>query len=151
MPAVGGERTVPSPDEIATEYLLLALRLDHHDPGLVDGYYGPAEIKARTELEQPRSIDRLRADATALLERVATDVLAPDRRTWLEAQLVALECRAAVLGGEPTRISTRSSAPSRSGPSHGRSRPSTPQGQPLTRHFRGRARSSSACRAGTTG
>ena len=100
VPAIGGERTVPSPDEIATEYLLLALRLDHHDPGLVDGYYGPADIKARTDLELPRSIDRLRADATALRERVATEVVEPDRRAWLEAQLVALEGRAAVLGGE---------------------------------------------------
>ncbi len=100
VPAVGGERTVPSPDEIATEYLLLALRLDHHDPGLVDGYYGPAEIKARTDLEQQPSIARLRADATALRDRVAAEVGEPDRRTWLGAQLVALECRAAVLGGE---------------------------------------------------
>ena len=46
VPAVGGERDVPAPDPFARDYLLLALRLDARIPGLVDGYYGPAELKA---------------------------------------------------------------------------------------------------------
>jgi hypothetical protein len=41
-PALGGESRVPDPDPIAADYLRLALRLDQHLPGFVDGYFGPA-------------------------------------------------------------------------------------------------------------
>ena len=98
-PAVGGEREVPVPDPIAREYLLLALRLDQHVPGLVDGYYGPADLKAGVDLEQLRSPGALAADATALLERLDVDVPEPDRRSWLAAQLVALRTQAEGLAG----------------------------------------------------
>ncbi|MHB8400321.1 MAG: hypothetical protein ACYDCI_15515, partial [Candidatus Limnocylindrales bacterium] len=54
VPAVGGERQVPAPDPIARDYLLLALRLDQHRPGLVDGFYGPAGLKAQVDLEPLR-------------------------------------------------------------------------------------------------
>ena len=53
-PAVGGEREVPVPDPIARDYLLLALRLDQRIAGLVDGYFGPADLKARVDTEQLR-------------------------------------------------------------------------------------------------
>ncbi len=46
VPAVGGTRTVPAPDPVARDYILLALRLEQHIPGLVDGYFGPADLKA---------------------------------------------------------------------------------------------------------
>ncbi|HEX6867621.1 MAG TPA: hypothetical protein VF119_02390, partial [Candidatus Limnocylindrales bacterium] len=96
---MGGTRSVPAPDPIAEAYLLLALRLDQHVPGLVDGYLGPADLKARVDLEQRRAPARLREDAAALRERVATTVTEPDRRAWLDAQLVALETQASVLAG----------------------------------------------------
>ena len=67
-PAVGGTRTVPVPDPVARDYLLLALRLDQHVPGLVDGYYGPADLKARVDLENPRPPARLAEDAAAVRE-----------------------------------------------------------------------------------
>lgn len=98
--AVGGQRRVPVPDPFAHDYLLLALRLDQHTPGLVDGYYGPAELKARADIEELRPATRLVADAAHLLERVATDVPEPDRRTWLTAQLVALRTQAEALAGD---------------------------------------------------
>jgi hypothetical protein len=98
--AVGGTRRVPPPDPIAREYLLLALRLDQHIPGLVDGYFGPAAIKAQVDTEQRRLPVHLRDDATRLRDRLATDVAEDDRRAWLEAQLVALETQAAGLAGE---------------------------------------------------
>jgi hypothetical protein len=100
VPAVGGGRLVPPPDSVARDYLLLALRLDHWTPGLVDGYFGPADLKAQTDIEQPRSPARLRDDAFALRERLATEVEAQDRRAWLDTQLVALETQAAALAGD---------------------------------------------------
>lgn len=98
--AVGGQRRVPIPDSIAHDYLLLALRLDQHTPGLVDGYFGPAELKARADIEELRPATRLVADAADLLDRVAADVPEPDRRSWLTAQLVALRTQAEALGGD---------------------------------------------------
>ncbi len=100
VPAVGGTRTVPAPDRIARDYLLLALRLDAHVPGLVDGYFGPADLKAAVDMEAPRPPARLRDDARALRDEVLASVEEPDRRDWLAAQLVALETQAAALAGE---------------------------------------------------
>lgn len=101
LPAVGGARRVPAPDPIAEDYVLLGLRLDQRVPGLVDGYFGPAELKARVDMEQLRSPARLREDAVALTERVAHEVDDPERRDWLTAQLRALEAHVAGLAGEP--------------------------------------------------
>jgi len=101
VPAVGGTRFVPPADPVARDYLLLALRLDQRIPGLVDGYFGPADLKAQVDLEQPPSPAQLRDDAAALRGRLATEVPEDDRRAWLDAQLTALEAHAAGLAGEP--------------------------------------------------
>ena len=98
---MGGTRTVPAPDPVARDYLLLALRLDQRIPGLVDGYFGPADLKAQVDMEQGRSPARLRDDAADLRERLAAEVADADRRAWLDAQLVALETQAAALAGDP--------------------------------------------------
>ncbi len=98
--AVGGRRTVPVPDPVARDYLLLALRLDQRSPGLVDGYFGPADLKAQVDMEQLRSPARLADDATALRARLASEVDDPGRRRWLQAQLVALETQARALAGD---------------------------------------------------
>ncbi len=99
IPAVGGERTVPAPDPVARDYLLLALRLDQHVPGLVDGYYGPRDLKARVDMENLRPPARLADEAAALRERVAAEVDEPDRRRWLDRQLVALQAVASRRAG----------------------------------------------------
>lgn len=99
--AVGGTRTVPVPDAIARDYILLGLRLDQHIPGLVDGYVGPADLKAQVDTEQSHAPARLRDQARLLRERVAGEVSEPDRRAWLEAQIAALEAHATVLAGKP--------------------------------------------------
>ena len=101
VPAVGGTRRVPAPDAVATDYILLGLRLDQQSPGIVDGYFGPAELKARVDLEQHRSPAALREDALALAARVDAEMDVPDRRSWLAAQLVALEAQARALAGDP--------------------------------------------------
>jgi hypothetical protein len=98
--AMGGVREVPVPDPVARDYLLLALRLDQHLPGTVDSYVGPADLKAQVDMEQLRPAARLADDAAELRERVSSDVGAPDRRGWLELQLVAIETLARVQAGE---------------------------------------------------
>jgi hypothetical protein len=98
--AVGGERTVPAPDPIARDYLLLALRLGQRIPGLIDGYFGPADLKAQVDLEQLRAPARLDDDAVELTERLETEVTDPPRRDWLRLQVDALGTHARALAGE---------------------------------------------------
>ena len=98
--AVGGVRQVPVPDPVARDYLLLALRLDQHVPGTVDGYYGPADLKAQVDMEQLRSPARLADDAAALRGRLDAEVDDDARSHWLDLQLVALETLARTRAGE---------------------------------------------------
>ena len=100
--AVGGTRTVPAPDPIATDYLLLGLRLDQHMPGLVDAYYGPADTKARVDMEQLRAPSRLRSRTSRRLP-IASPARSTNRtaKEWLTAQLHALDAHALALAGEP--------------------------------------------------
>ena len=100
VPAVGGQRLVPAPDPIARDYLLLALRLDQHIDGLVDGYFGPAALKGQVETEQLRLPARLVDDAAMLIARLPDEVEEDDRRDWLNAQVVALKTQASALAGD---------------------------------------------------
>ncbi len=72
-------------------YLELCLRLGRHIDGLVDAYYGPAEISERVDAEELRDPGALAADAATLL--ASTD------DGWLQAQLVGLETVARKLAG----------------------------------------------------
>lgn len=99
-PAVGGERQIPSPDPLARDYLLLALRLDQRIPGLVDGYFGPAALKAQVDIEQLPPPPRLVDAAVELQGRLEAEVDDPARREWLRVQLIALETHARALAGE---------------------------------------------------
>ena len=98
--AVGGLRDVPVPDPVARDYLLIALRLDRHVPGIVDGYFGPADLKGQVDIEPLRPPRLLADDAGRLRGRLTTEVGEPDRRRWLDLQLRALETLALVQGGE---------------------------------------------------
>ncbi|HET7725738.1 MAG TPA: hypothetical protein VFK54_00290 [Candidatus Limnocylindrales bacterium] len=100
VPAVGGVRQVPAPDPIARDYLLLVLRLDQHVPGLVDAYFGPADLKAQVDMENRRTPGRLAEDAAALRDRLSAEVAGDVRRAWLEVQLLALETQARGLAGD---------------------------------------------------
>jgi hypothetical protein len=88
------------PDDVARDYLLLALRLDQHISGLVDGYFGPADLKAQVDVAQISPATRLRDDAAALRARLPAEVEDPQRRDWLDAQLVALEAQAGAAAGD---------------------------------------------------
>ncbi|MEO8208025.1 MAG: hypothetical protein ABI598_03235 [Chloroflexota bacterium] len=100
-PAVGGTRQVPIPEPIIRDYLLLALRLDQHRPGLVDGYYGPADIKAQADMEALRPPAHLADDAVGIRERLPAEIDDLPRREFLRAQLVALEAQARISAGAP--------------------------------------------------
>ena len=98
-PAVGARHTVPEPDPIARDYLLLALRLGQRIEGLVDGYFGPRDLKAAVETSAVPTPERLADDAAALRGRVATEAGDPGRERWLDRQLLALETLAGGLSG----------------------------------------------------
>jgi len=83
--------------DVAVEYIELGLRLGRHQDGLVDSYYGPAEIKERIDAVGLRAPDSLAADAARLSDSL--DGLEDDRRNWLQAQLVGLETAARNLAG----------------------------------------------------
>lgn len=83
--------------DVAVEYIELGLRLGRHQEGLVDSYYGPAEIKERIDAEELRDPGSLAEDAVRLSDSL--DGLEDDRRKWLEAQLVGLETAARKLAG----------------------------------------------------
>jgi hypothetical protein len=82
---------VPAADPIARDYILLGLRLDQLIPGIVDGYFGPRDLKAQVDIEPLRSAELLADDARALRDRVAREVAQPDRARWLDRQLRAIE------------------------------------------------------------
>ncbi|RCW40025.1 hypothetical protein DFQ14_113108 [Halopolyspora algeriensis] len=100
---------------LVTEYLLLGLRFDRLAAGFVDCYTGDPELRRRVR-DEPRpdparlvtAAERLRA-ALAETDLAETDpcpgVLPRQRRTFLDAQLAALECSGRILAGE--RISFR--------------------------------------------
>jgi len=86
--------------DVVGAYLELCLRLGRHVDGLVDAYFGPAELAEQVEAEELHEPSKLAADASALIE--ALDGAGPDeqRTRWLRAQLVGLETVARKLGGE---------------------------------------------------
>lgn len=77
---------------VAERYLELCLRLGRHDDGLVDFYFGPAEIAERVEAEPMREPAKLVADAQSLAEDADS--------AYLRAQCVGLEIVARKLAGE---------------------------------------------------
>jgi hypothetical protein len=78
---------------VTVAYLELCLRLGRHVDGLVDAYYGPAEIAERVDAEELRDPAVLASDAASLLKSA-------DGSSWLGAQLVGLETVARKLAGE---------------------------------------------------
>ncbi|MFN4358461.1 hypothetical protein [Sphingopyxis alaskensis] len=91
-------------DAIAATYLRLSLEIGTHEPGYIDAYYGPAELKAAAEAN-PRDKAALLAATRALLaetDRTArhlSDPLARRRAAFLSAQLRAAETRLMMMDG----------------------------------------------------
>ena len=91
-----------SVDEPVGRYLELGLRLGRHLDGMVDAYYGPADLASRVEGESLRPLPALVGDARSLV----ADLDAGDgdldavRRRWLRAQAAGLHTSARKLAGE---------------------------------------------------
>jgi hypothetical protein len=83
---------------VIDRFLVLGLRLGKHIDGFVDSYYGPEEVRAQVEAEQPTAPRKL-ADEAAELLALAVD-MDGQRGVWLRAQLVGLETVSRRLAGD---------------------------------------------------
>ncbi len=86
--------------DVPGRYVELGLRLGRHVDGLVDAYFGPAELKQRVDAEELRAPEDLAEDAASLVDALERDGLEPQRGRWLGAQIVGLETVARRLAGE---------------------------------------------------
>ncbi len=78
-------------------YVLLGLRLGRHVDGLVDSYYGPAELKEQVDNEELVPAEQLVADGASLVAELDDG--------WLRDCAQGLETYARVLSGEPISYS----------------------------------------------
>jgi hypothetical protein len=87
--------------DVISDYLELGLALGRHIDGLVDAYYGPADLAAGVAAEALRPPAELEARARRLLADLAGDgELDAGRRHFLGAQVRGLRTTAAKLAGE---------------------------------------------------
>lgn len=91
------EREFRKLDDIARDYVVLALAAGKHDENFVDAYYGPDDLAEQAESDT-RSIEEVRKDASRLLAELRELPLTNeqdigDRRNYLKKQLVAMVAR----------------------------------------------------------
>lgn len=79
-----------TPDPVGRSYVRLALRIDRHVEGYVDGYYGPPEWKAQIEAEPLRPVKALIDDAGRLQNSIAQADMDAQRRDFLTRQVTAM-------------------------------------------------------------
>ncbi|MFN2225122.1 MAG: hypothetical protein ACK2UY_02425 [Anaerolineae bacterium] len=87
-------------DEIGQSYLTLALDLDRHVPGLVDAYFGPAELQAAAQTGEPRPLAELADRARQLQAALKPAGYDPQRQDFLERQVAALVALVGNLEGD---------------------------------------------------
>ena len=93
-------------EEIARSYVALSLEIGTHEPGYIDAYYGPAEIRAEAE-RNPAAKPELAADAADMRRTIGRmlagemrlDPLQQRRARFIDAQLRAAETRLAMMSG----------------------------------------------------
>jgi hypothetical protein len=83
---------------VAERYVLLGLRLGAHIDGLVDAYFGPAELKEQVTGEGKVDPEALIEEARSVRAALG-EVEDPQRRSWLEAQVDGLECVGELVAG----------------------------------------------------
>ena len=79
-------------ESVVERYLRLGLQVGRHVDGMVDAYFGPAELAAAVEAEPPVDPRELVSAAEALLDELDDG--------WLRDQVVGLRTYAGVLAGE---------------------------------------------------
>jgi hypothetical protein len=79
-------------EDLAERYLRLGLRLGRHVGGVVDAYFGPAELAAAVDAEELVEPARLVGDADELLGALDDG--------WLRDQVTGLRTYAGILAGE---------------------------------------------------
>jgi len=102
--------TAPQPrqalNDVAQDYVRLVLEIDAHEPGYVDAYYGPAELREAAR-KSPRAQARLKREADRLLAALAaTEAAGPEeaqRAKVLAANIASARFRLDMIGG--TRVS----------------------------------------------
>jgi len=97
--------------DLAERYVRLVLGIGHHDPDYVDAYYGPADWRP----VDPPPLDRLRGDATDLLDTLMTctepeEELSRLRLDYLRCQVRSALARIGMLGGERLSFDEESKA-----------------------------------------
>jgi len=86
-------------DDIAREYLLIALAIDEIEHGIVDSYYGPPELREEAKSGNADA-DALARRTAALRNRLSGEADDEQRALWLDRQLLGLETIARRLAGE---------------------------------------------------
>ena len=86
-------------DDIAREYLLIALAIDEIEHGIVDSYYGPPELREEAKSGNADA-DALARRTAALRNRLSGETDDEQRALWLDRQLLGLETIARRLAGE---------------------------------------------------
>lgn len=84
---------------IPERYVQLGLRLGKHLDELVDGYFGPPELKDEVDAEEPTAPEALGDEAAALLADVEGWDEDPQRQSWLAGQVTGLACVAELVSG----------------------------------------------------
>ena len=79
--------------DVVERYLVLGLRMGRHVDGLVDAYFGPAELAARVDAEELAEPAALVVEAERLLAEAEPE-------TWLFDQLRGVRAYAGVLAGD---------------------------------------------------
>ena len=85
--------------KVIERYLLLGLRLGRHIDGLVDAYYGPAELSRRVADEPLPAASELAREAAGLRRELKRDT--SPRARWLDGQVDGLAAVAERLEGRP--------------------------------------------------
>jgi hypothetical protein len=87
-------------DRIGQAYVELALRMNRHAVGFVDGYYGPPEWKAAIDAAPLPPVTALQDDAQRLSEAISQTEMDAQRRDFLTKQALAMNMVLRRLTGE---------------------------------------------------
>jgi len=90
----------PGLDALAESYVKLVLAVGRHDALYVDAYYGPPAWRAEAATGGPVPLPTLLERARALRREIAMVAGPPDRKRYLDKQLVAIEAHLRRLSGE---------------------------------------------------